>query len=643
MKRISSFIVAVLLLLCACNYVEPPKSAVAEDTSAETYISIIDDIETTIEETETETKIEINSDYTFEAADEENTYYLTNISGEFTKITDFSVIADYADATSIPKRRIEVYFDDREYPLFIDYIDGKADLENVNIYFNPLTEDIPEIAIPLSPNESCKIVLITPYEIKLPEASEVSYKLTPPKYTHNDYGLYFDNYWNDETGETKTIIYRTDGKSITTKERMYDYINYSLDRTKAAFNQSADYQLFYISAVHMEPIFIDYHVRYFKMAISGNGIAYTDSEMSNDYLYLWDGKVKTKITEKCYDPDEFFISPDGQGVLYKEYKDNALGFYYYENGKSTFVGKNFEPIALADDGYIYYEEDNALYIQKGNDTENRITLLENKDKNLRYTYGFNKDLTEMIFESDNKFYIVKDFDTIIPISDNFDFIDGYNIFPVNTARDDSENIYGIDSFAGTIYLSFDRNIYCFDDNFNLQVLVKNAVPPEAEHLYMTDYQLSRDGRDLVVKSYGDLYHVDLQSPNTIEKYDINDNVSHFALTDDGKGLYCFTEKQELWFAQRNSEPRLLASDLPEYNLNPYDNNHCQIINNDEMYFTTGGTFCYTDGKTVEKLTPDDKFYLEVIVYSGIIYLYGGHNTDYSYIVFNDGTFIEMQD
>jgi hypothetical protein len=643
MKRISSVIIAILLSFCACSYeTVQPKSAVVEDTSAETYISIIDDIEVTETQTTTFDIPKIDPNFLFEAADEENTYYLTNISEHFNKITDFSVIAYYADATGIPNRKIEVYFDGRESPLDINYIDGVADLEDVDMWFNPLMEDIPEIAIPLSPNESCKIVLIPPYEIKLPETSEVSFELTPPEFIYNDYGLYFDNYWNEETRESKTTIYRTDGKNITTKFDMNvwnDDLDYSLYHTKAAFIQSVGYQLFYISAEDMEPIFIDYHAQYFKMALSGNGIAYTDSEMSNAYLYLWDGKEKTKITEKCYDPEEFFISPDGQGVLYKEYKDGALGYYLYKDGESTFVGKNIEPIALADDGYIYYENNSGLYVQKGGNIDNRITLFESKDENLRYSYGFNKDLTEMIYESDNKFYIVKDFNTIIPISDNFDYVEGYNIFPANTARDVSENIYGIDSFAGTLYLSFDKNIYCLDDNFELQVLVKNAVPPEAQYLYMTDYQLSRDGRNFIIKSYSEIYRIDLQSPNAIEKYDINDKVSHFVLPDDGKGLYYFTEKQEMWFVQRDSEPRLLTSDLPEYDLNSYYNNYCQIINNNELYFLSGGAFCYSDGKTFEKLTPDEQYFVQLSVNCGIMHLYGRYG-EYFYLVMNDGTFIE---
>jgi hypothetical protein len=630
MKKISSLIIAFLLSFCACSYeTVQPKSAVTEDTSAETYISMIDDIEVTESQTTTFDIPQIDLDFLFEATDEENTYYLTNVSGHFIKITDFSVIADYADATGIPKRRIEVYFDDREYPLFIDYIDGKADLENVDLYFNPFTEDIPEIAIPLSPNESCRIVLIPPYEIKLPETAEISDKLTPPKFIYNDYGLYFDDYWNDEAWEGKTTIYRTDGKYVTTKFDMdvwHDYLDYSLDKTKAAFIQSVGYQLYYISAEDMEPIFIDYHAQYFKMALSGNGIAYTDSEMSNAYLYLWDGKEKTKITEKCYDPDVFYISPDGKGVLYKE---SSIGYYYYENGESTFIEKKIEPIALADNGYIYYKKDNALYVQKGGDTENRITLLESKE-DLHFSYNFNANLTEMMYSSNGELYIIEDGEKITKISDTIEYGSGLHLFPDKMAQ---KAAFGIESFAGTLYLSNDHNLYYFDENFQLHILIENVINEETN--FPLDYKLSRGGNIFTVKIYDTIYRMDINEPNKMTEYDIDENVEYFIPTEDGNGIFYFTDNQELMFMKQGEEVTLLLKDIGDLR-----EDYFLIINNDELLFINDDKLTFADSKSA-KILNDDLYFVQVNIQNGVMYLYGKHS-EYHYLLTPEFDFIQIR-
>ncbi|MDR0903775.1 MAG: hypothetical protein LBM59_04010 [Ruminococcus sp.] len=436
MKRLSAVILVIAVIFCSCNYATENASIVEEiyeistlpasidltttESVSETTVitSALETTETTIEttaETTAVTTTDFLSDFAFEATDEENTYILTNISDRFRTITDFGIFAYYVESTGAVIRKFEVYYDERERPLEINYVNGKADLEHPKLWFNPLMEDIPELAVSLSPDETCKIIISPPYGIRPPTvvSNPELGKLTPANYVYNDEGLRIRS-------DTKTTIYTDDGKEIQIDDEMspFSSVAYSLDHKEAAFTAVTDNTLYYISAEDMEPVFVDYYVHNFEMAASGDGIAYTDSKGDYANLYLWDGKENHLITENCYLPSRLLISPDGKTVLFQEKVDNIIKYYYYTNGEITFIDEHIEPIAIADGGsIIYYEKDRALYVQKYGDNENRLKVVDYSDKSNSMQYRFNTDNTEMIYADGKYTYIIKNGSDIYETSD----------------------------------------------------------------------------------------------------------------------------------------------------------------------------------------------------------------------------------
>ncbi|MDR0986548.1 MAG: hypothetical protein LBL98_02470 [Ruminococcus sp.] len=438
-----------------------------------------------------------------------------------------------------------------------------------------------------------------------PQAEKI--ELPQNEYIYGDSGLYITSDYDKNT----ITIYNADGRALTTEDSMEvwnDRLDYSLDRKEAAYIQSIGYGLYYINAEDMEPVFIDNHAQYFKMALSGNAVAYTDSDYENAYLYLWDGNEKTLITENCYDPEVFLISPDGKTVLYQERVNQRHNYYYYTGGTVTFIEEDIDPIAISNNGIVYYKKDyihdNHLYVQKGGDIENRLGLHEVEYSALAADYVFNKDLTEMICYNDGEVFIIKDGELVNSFAD--DYRTDNHFFPDSTAIEgeysplQGKNLkaFGTDTFVGTYYIPKDRNLYCFDEDFNLVKVFDGVINNRTNR--PIDYKLSRDGKILTVKLNNKMYRYEITDPNSLYEYDVSHKIEFLIPAEDGNSIYYFTQTGELFYMKPNEEPLLIASDLAEFDENFRDNNYCAIINNNEMLFLNDGVLYFTDGASLTK-------------------------------------------
>ncbi|MDR0986547.1 MAG: hypothetical protein LBL98_02465 [Ruminococcus sp.] len=624
MKGLAAVVLIFAVLLCACDYgaiqasiieeIYEPSSLTAPTEFTET-VSVTATTVTTaattvtsalvLSETTAETTTEFLSDFSFEVGEEENTYYLTNISGSFKKITDFGIFAYYAESTGAAIRKLEIYYDDREASLDITYVNGKADIENYELWFNPLTEDIPEAAVSLSPNESCKIIILPPYGIRPPTVVSLpdGVLVTPASFVYNDEGLRF--------------------RSDTS-------VAYSLDHKKAAFTSATDNTLYYISAEDMEPVFIDENVHNFEMAASGDGIAYTDSESDYANLYLWDGKEKHHVTETCYLPSKLWISPDGKTVLFQEKIENYVYYCYYTDGEITLIDEErIEPIAIADGGsIIYYKKGKALYVQRYGDYENRLKVVDYSGIDKSLQYSFNTDNTEMIYADGKNTYIIKNGIFIYETSDEIEYRSSLHLFPDSAVKPDS--------FAGTLYAGNDWNLRYIDDNFVMHTII-NDVAGEVSNRYV-DCKVSRDGNVVNFKLRNQIYRYDLRDPENILNYNITQNVKYMIPTENASSIYYFTEDHKLYFKSIDKAEVLLASDLLEYR-EVYDYNcNSYIVNDDEMYFINGGALYFTDKVSVTKLTGDELYFERLLVIDGEAHLLGVMG-EYDYILTKDGKLI----
>jgi PKD repeat protein len=80
-------------------------------------------------------------------------YKLTNVSEKPVYDIQFELIADYAKNCKMDIEGVTIHYVNREGPDIINWVDGKPNLEDVERWFNPLTEDIPDSTINLYPGE----------------------------------------------------------------------------------------------------------------------------------------------------------------------------------------------------------------------------------------------------------------------------------------------------------------------------------------------------------------------------------------------------------------------------------------------------------------------------------------------------------
>ncbi|MDR0943133.1 MAG: DUF5050 domain-containing protein [Ruminococcus sp.] len=485
-------------------------------------------------------------------------------------------------------------------------------------------------------------------------------KIEDKDYIFGDDGLLITHGYNEKYSGN-TFIFRADGEQITTKDTMAvwnNYLDYSLDNKKAAYIQSAGYQLFYISDEDMEPVFIDYYAQYFKIAPSGNGIAYSDSDEYKANLYLWDGKEKHLITEKCYEPYAFFISPDGQTVLYSQTDNGKKSWYCYTNGRSTLVGTNINPFAITDNGeIIYYMNDNAVYAQKKNEQLRLLYDMSEGEKTL--TYSFNKDRTEIMYAIDDNLYISKDAEKPICILTGMEEIEGDelpHLFPDKIAKTGgSDGVYGIDSFAGTFFTN--NNLYYirgFDDGkFTAETILSDIAnegndPEDKDHTSYDgkemNYNISRDGRIITYLKNNVIYRYDVYEKKTETPFLITGEAQFYFPTEKGDAVYYFNTGKALYYAVPDGEKMLVIGGLMDFATHWRDFVFDDVvIDGDKLYFINEGIVWCCDGKDEVQISADGDFYTEIELQGGLIALTGltfGNNITDNAVLTRDGTLIK---
>jgi hypothetical protein len=479
------------------------------------------------------------------------------------------------------------------------------------------------------------------------------------KYTFADNGLFI----RDEYGEHyigNTFIYSADGKATSTKDTLQvwnDYLDYSLDRKSAAFIQAIGYQLHFVSAEKMEPTFIDYHAQYFEMASSGGGIAFVDnSEMSRAHLYLWNGKTTTLISENCYEQDEFLISPDGQAVLYHEKEGSQREYYYYKDGVSTYIDEDITPVGFSENGdIIYYEKWKVLYAQKGSDVAGRTEVYDSRNLDQHYDgiFSFNKNHSELMFSYGDKLLHTKNGAKATLIADDFSYSQDAHFFPDYTAvcEDMSSRTFGIDSFAGTLYIDSENSLYCFDRQFNMKLLKKDFVRKKTAYGtgVETKFYLSRDGYVVTYRENDKVYRFDVRSPKSVMPYDTPHAVLALP-TADGNAIYYFEEDKDLYYVclyylTADGEKKLLTDELHYENLNFYLGS-CFITDSDELYFINNGGFWHSDKNSATKLSELNGIYYDMIYEGGLFFLNGinnfGNEIAPDEVVTKDGKYITIK-
>jgi hypothetical protein len=431
-----------------------------------------------------------------------------------------------------------------------------------------------------------------------------------PRIIYDNEGLFI-------TGDNeRTQIFSKSGKMSEIEKPFGGYyfsdVDYSLDRKKAAFMQQIGWQLYFISEDDFEPVLIDHYVYCFKMSASGNGVAYTDSEYPNAYLYLWDGETSELVTEKCYDPYDFCISPDGKTIGYNEYDNETERFsgYFYNNGKSLSLGEGTRVFAVTDNARtVFFTVDGEyLYAQHGDDIDTRVLLATDNSGRGLFDYSFNKDMTEMMYTNGDEINIIKTGSEkykIFQIQNKKEFEPRYRIFPPYTSvKYNDFEIYGIDSFADTYYLTYYDTIVHITEDFHAEITASDVKTRYSPH--MITPQVSTYGNILTYETNGQIRRMDFSDPENTDVCLTDEPILFFVSTNDGSGLYYFNEKTELYFIDEQNNKTLVCNDVVDkYGLdNDYHstgNFRMALFEDKKLYFLSDEKLLFSDGGPAKEI------------------------------------------
>lgn len=354
-----------------------------------------------------------------------------------------------------------------------------------------------------------------------------------------------------------------------------------------------------------------------RMAAEGGKVYYTND---NYELYLFDGDKSTKIDSNV-NGEEVAISPNGKAILYNN-NDNEL--YLYANNKITNLGINCYPCGLSDDCKY-------MYVTKTDEDSNETPLytINSKGETSKISSdasycAFNRDCTEVLFESDGNTYMsIKGAEKVKLFS--------YELSEIVTTYTISGDICSLKSFIGTYCTAVASNgasrVYKIDKEGNCTMIKSNAYFP----------QISADGKTLV---YLKVVNYSSQSVSLCaEKVGSDDYVKicdelnfstinmPFAVSSDFSYIYYLNDDDSLYYSDIKGEKKTKIAD-------DVDDIAGMMQNGKLFYIDDDDTLCSYDGKNTKKIAEDvEGFYISG---SKAYYKTDRKNNTYSYYYTSDG-------
>ena len=421
------------------------------------------------------------------------------------------------------------------------------------------------------------------------------------------------------------IVIQPPGKEKTTIEGLMMHGEFSLDNSKVAFivveddNYGGGGTLYIADEKGAERIADD--VYKMTIASSGEGVAFVQ-EVDGDVgtLCLYKGGKTTTISADVSAYNRLSISPDGSVVGYTVYDDleyETIGYFF--DGKQKELGKDIIPVAISNGAkHVYYQKNGKLYVQKGDNTDTKVSLGE-----YRFITAFNKDLSELIFTADTsngyRSYISRNGGEKERLPGEITDI----LLPAGTIR--NEHVLGINSFADTYYLTYDDDVYHINGKYESRKVLSNAYEP----------QLSIDGKTIFYQDYDNIEKINgsKESAEAVEL--VEEDVYSFVVTGDKDAIYYITYDGELYYQKGKGKPVLVDNDLSSDRFALYMGNKLFYVSDEELYVSTDGKGTAVDGI--------DGYVERVVSVLNSVYVYA--NDDYDTLVYQsiDGENFELID
>ncbi len=416
------------------------------------------------------------------------------------------------------------------------------------------------------------------------------------------------------------VITHASGTTSTIEGEYANELQGSLDLSKGAVvietpdEQTDEYvrTLYYVSKDGIRA-FADSTGGYVQGIESADGstvVFASDIDYSNDraegVLRVFDGDTTHTISSEFYPNSNFCVSPDGSTVIYSaDYDGEDFTTYMWKGGKSTSLDDNLYPLAVSNGGkQIYFVDDGKLYVQKGDD-RTRLT----SDDSVAWVY-FNKNNSEILFSTYDDTYLCVEGGERFSLDGNMSSL----VLPVGVNQAYSSSYsqivnVNLSTFKNVFY-STDAGVYRITEEFESERAVKSN----------DGAMLADDEKTIIYRSSGAVYMVDGFNKSAQATRLVDESVSDFRMSSDGKTLYYITYDGDLYYKKGTSEPKLIDYDLSSERSQfafHEKSNAVFYINDGELYSSKNGE----KPALVNSVASDDLLF---IVSSGVVVIYNSN-------------------
>jgi hypothetical protein len=371
-----------------------------------------------------------------------------------------------------------------------------------------------------------------------------------------------------------------------------------------------------------------------KAAISPDGNAFvylfgSDSYDDEATLAIYKNGKSEILSEDVYLGTPLSISPNGSAVTWIEKFDDEDGSYttfMYVNGEVEEIGKTLYVYAVADNGkYVYYEDNENIYVQKGFDEGTRMKVAAAKEGS-SVTATLNSDYSQAVFEvkdgDQKRSYFSENAKEPIKMAND-------NISPIVPHYSVAKNLKKCVYINNAGYGSY--TVYALDDDLQAFEIADDVQ----------NYRLSDKGDILYYIQSEELYRMEIDGKDFEDEKLASDVVS-FSISDDGKTVYYTTTDDELYVIDGKNKAKSVTYEFDAYS-----------VYNDVVYYIDG-TEVYKGAKDKGKLigeidadTDDfnsDNVYITALPNGWIeIYIFGDGQIIYSFISSDEKTFSDVTD
>ncbi len=371
------------------------------------------------------------------------------------------------------------------------------------------------------------------------------------------------------------LIILTDGKLKTVDmESNIRNGQSSLDGSVVAWSTSDGTLYIYKNGKMTE---VSQNIDYYLLSAEGTGIAYVNNEGTLSLYSI--KKNSSKEISNDVPPNAFCISPDGQSVAYVKTTDSEEGLFVSVNGKDgKHVGNNLYPFAISDKGeFLYYKNnaDNALYLME--DLKDTMKLTKGDSSYYGVLLYLNADHTQLLFEENEKIFIVDDGDEKVKISDSgLDQFGDYEKYGIVQSARGSCLTLPIKEFGDQYFLNDNGSLTYLDSRWKTYSVAS----------FVSEFHTSVTGDVLYyVAGYSDSLYRGEGSGKTMKAKKIASEVYNVEITIDGNHCYYLTSSDSLMYIKKNGAAKRIAEDVDGFVLS-HDGYAFFVC---DYSYSTGGT------------------------------------------------------